>query len=158
MDILYHASGYRQEELMPGFRRSGKKVQWDKTESNAYLYATTDREEAISQAFASMMEKTFDVVRYQTGNDKIKATVRGKKMPTLAEIHEIRIYLYTIEYDPKDGWIKVNNKFNKLDTEYKTDHQIDTNIIKRDEIDLKEWLKTKQLSFALEAMPVCLDW
>lgn len=158
MDLLYHASGYKQDELMPGFRRSGKKVQWDQTESNSYLYVSTDREEAISQAFASMLEKNFDVVRYKTHRDKIKVTTKRSSAPKPDEIHAIKIYLYTIRYDDKDGWFKVNNQHNGLDTEYKTDLQIDKNIITREEIDLKDWLKDKNLSFALESMPAYVGW
>lgn len=157
MDILYHASGYKQDELMPGYRRSGKLTQWDKTESNVYLYTTTDREEAISQAFASMLEKNFDVVHYGTKDTTIRAKMRRRSLPTKAELAAIPIYLYTIKYDEKDGWRKVNNKHNGLDTEYKTDQQIDANIIKRETIDTAKWLEDKNLIFSLEDYPAWMD-
>jgi len=51
--MLFHGSGFDQSELMPGFYRSGNLVKWDETESNMFLYTTTEREVAIGQGFAS---------------------------------------------------------------------------------------------------------
>jgi hypothetical protein len=64
--ILYHGSGFKHSELKPGIQHSGVKVEWDKTESNEYLYADEIKENAISMAFASAIEKKYELVRYQT--------------------------------------------------------------------------------------------
>jgi hypothetical protein len=158
MDFLYHASGYKQEELMPGFKRSGKHVKWDVTESNDWLYATIDRAEAISMAFAAGVEKKAKVARYKTAGKNIDVTLRSGHAPSHGDLHEIEIYLYTIHYDPKDGWIPVNNNHNGLIGEYKTRQTIEKNIESRVQIDVADFLKNKQLNFSMESMPAWANW
>lgn len=153
MDLLYHASAFKQDELKPGFQHSGNKVMWDQTESNIWLYATTLRDEAISMGFASAVEKKFDVTRYKTEGKSIHFGYAEGADLTMGKVLEVKVYLYTITYDPKDGWVKVNNKFNGMDQEYKTTQTIRKNILNREEINLKEWVKNKHITFAQEGYP-----
>ena len=74
--VLYHGSLYKQNELMPGFKRSGKLVQWDGIENNTYLYATTDQLEAISLGLGSALEKELDSRRFATFDNNIVVYIR----------------------------------------------------------------------------------
>jgi hypothetical protein len=49
------------------------------------------------------------------------------------------IYRYTIPFRPQDGWVKNNNKYNEIDTEWKTPNTIRG--IKVEQLNLKEVLK-----------------
>jgi hypothetical protein len=158
MNLLYHGSGFKQEELMPGFKRSGKLVRWDETESNEFLYTTTDKTEAISQAFASMLEKHYDSVHYKTDKNRIDIKMKWDYRPGRDELARLEIFLYTIEPIKEDGWIKVNNAVNGLETEYKTRNTIKESIVSREEVDLIEWLKGKDVHIALENQPAYVNW
>ena len=157
MNILYHGSGYKHTELKPGIEHSGKKKEWDKGESNEYLYATSVRDEAISQAFASVLEEHYTLNRYQTTGDTIKATFGGDKKPTQAQVAGHKVYLYTLVNKEEDKWEKNTNKHNGLETEWKTKSTIKKGILKVDEVDLEKWLKGKKLSISMESL-TSLRW
>lgn len=158
MTNLYHGSVYEQQELKPGFEHSGELVQWDGTESNKNLYVTTSRAEAISQAFASMLEKNFNSVHYKTTGKSINVTIKAKHRPTIEQFKKYTIILYTIRYDEKDGWRKVNNDQNGLDNEWKTTQTIKDNIVKVEKIDIEDWLKDKAFAITMEGMPIYAEW
>lgn len=145
-DTLYHSSMYLQDELMPGFKRSGKLVEWDHMESNRFLYATTEREQALVQGFASAVEKTWKVVNFQARGRRITVTIDGPH-PSVADVHGLQIYLYTIRFDPIDGWQKNNNPFNGMLTEWVTQATIQANIEQREALDVKHWLSSYRLEF-----------
>lgn len=160
MDLLYHASAFKQDELKPGYQHSGNKVMWDQTESNIWLYATTLRDEAISMGFASAVEKKYDVIRYKTEGKTIHFGHAEGENLNMDKVMDVVVYLYTITYDKADGWRKVNNKFNGMDQEYKTMKTIRKNILNREEVNLKEWVKDKHITFAQEshALPLFTNW
>lgn len=158
MTNLYHGSAYDQKELMPGFKRSGVLVKWDGTESNEFLYVTTDRTEAISQACAHILEKQYDSIHYKTNHKEIRVKLDGKHRPSRNELARFTIFLYVIHFDAHDGWLKVNNQQNGLTTEWKTTKTIDKNIINVEKINLKEWLEDKELNISLEERPVFAGW
>lgn len=145
-DTLYHSSMYLQDELMPGFKRSGKLTEWDHVESNRFLYATTERDEALLQGFASAVEKTWNVHRFQARGSKITVHIEGPH-PSVADVHGLTIYLYTIAFDEADGWQKNRNVFNGMLTEWKTLQTIQERIVQRETLDVKAWLETKRLEF-----------
>lgn len=146
MNLLYHGSGFKQTELMPGYYRSGNLVEWDETESNKFLYVTTDREVAIGQGFASTVEKVFKVHRYHEDGMNIEIEIDKGPLPTRSDLEKIEIYLYTIEMKPADGWVKVNNKHNGLDTEYKSEETISRAIIDCEKVDMKKWLEHRHVT------------
>lgn len=143
--ILYHGSGFDQDELMPGFLRSGKLTQWDETESNEWLYTTTSKEEAISMAFASMIEKTYDSTQYETQGNRIRIRFPMEVTPSETELKKLQLFLYKIRLDEADGWVKNANEHNQIKTEWKTKSIIDKNIVGKEQIDLVKWLSTKKL-------------
>lgn len=149
--LLYHGSGFDQDELMPGFMRSGKKVEWDETESNDWLYTTTDKQEAISQAFASMMEKTYETTGYHTEGNRIQINFPEVVHPSVKELEKLQVFLYTIRLHPDDAWVKNTNEHNQIKTEWKTQAIIDRNIIHKEQVDLKAWLANKQITFGASA-------
>jgi hypothetical protein len=156
--ILYHGSGFKHSELKPGIQHSGVKVEWDKTESNEYLYADEIKENAISMAFASAIEKKYELDRYQTKKDSIKIKLaNGSKVPTKEMLANLKIYLYTIALKETDQWEKVNNKVNDCYTEYKTNAVIKSHILNVQEVDLEKWLGTKKLSISNESL-TSLNW
>lgn len=141
---LYHGSGYDQDELMPGFKRSGKIVRWDKTESNEWLYVSSTMEEAIAMGLASVIEKTYNIARYNTSGNEITIEIEHGRIPTPQEIERTAVYLYTIAYQP-EVWVKVGNAHNGSTTEYKTKETIKDAILSKEQIDLKTWLSRKTL-------------
>lgn len=143
---LYHGSGFKQDELMPGFKRSGKLVQWDVTESNEWLYAAVNKEEAISMGFASILEKTFTVKRFKTEGRCILIEIESGRIPTLAELKALQVYLYTIQKDDKSGWVRVNNLYNDLKDEYKTKETLTDCIECCEAIDMTRYLGQKQIT------------
>ncbi len=143
--ILYHGSGFDQEELMPGFLRTGKRVEWDHVESNDWLYTTTSKEEAISMAFASMIEKTYNGVRYEKKGTSIIVSFDSETFPTRQELERLEIFLYTVRLDEHDGWIKNANEHNQIKTEWKTKSIIKDSILKKEQVDLSRWLATKSI-------------
>lgn len=157
MNKLYHGSKFQQEELKPGLQHSGELTEWDKTESNAYLYATNDREEAIRQGIASTLEKEFDIARFEitaTHFDVLYAA-GAKRRPTADKVEALTIYLYTIAHTSNDGWFEVNNPHNGLmGKEYKTVRTMKDQIVKRETITVKDWLESKRVD--LRVSP-CID-
>lgn len=143
---LFHGSMYEQNELMPGFKRSGKEVEWDGVESNRYLYATTDRETAISQGFASSLEKLFPMERFRTEGDDIHVYIKGAP-PSNEQLKKITVYLYTLKDLPHDLWRKNNNKVNGLDTEWVTQNTICDGIVSREPISMATWLNGRSITF-----------
>jgi len=158
--ILYHGSGYNQNELMPGYKRSGKLVQWDETESNEWLYATTSKATAITLGFCSKIEKIYDVKRCVTHGNEIKITFYNNRVPSKSELERLQVYLYTIEFD--NNWVSNSNKHNKLTTEYKTKSTIRSTIISKEQVDMKEWLKDKRITLISgsvgKPLPHYLTW
>ena len=117
--VLYHGSAFKQDELMPGFRHSGKLVTWDKYESNAFLYATTEKEQAKLLGIMSGIEKKYSLkhTRFDVNQKTIDLTFDGRH-PHVDDIMASPVYLYTIPLN--EQWKRVNNPVNGIDTEYKT--------------------------------------
>lgn len=117
--VLYHGSAFKQEELMPGFRHSGKLVTWDKYESNAFLYATTEKEQAKLLGIMSALEKKYPLkhTKFDVNQKTIALTFDGRP-PHIDDIKTLSVYLYTIPLT--EQWNRVNNPVNGIDTEYKT--------------------------------------
>jgi hypothetical protein len=144
--LLYHGSGFDQNELMPGYLRSGEIVKWDETESNEWLYTTSSRDEAIAMAFASMIEKKFQSTEYERRGNHIRVRFPMEVAPTLAELKQLELFLYTIRLAEEDGWQKNANEHNQIKTEWKTQATIDKNILNKEKVDLVKWLANKQVT------------
>lgn len=151
--FLYHGSLYKQAELMPGFKRSGKLVQWDGIENNTYLYTTTDKNEAIGLGLGSTIEKKFNSRRFSTYDNNIVVYFTGST-PTIEDIHGLEIYVYTLTPTPQDNWVKNNNPFNNIDTEWVTQATIKS-ITKCERVDIKKWLNNKNLALTTRAIDTC---
>jgi hypothetical protein len=157
--LFYHGSGFKHNTLKPGIDHTGDKVEWDKTESNEFLYVDETREEAISMAFASAMEKKYKVNRYQTEGEKITIKLaKGEKKIDKDDLEKLKIYIYTISKDDGDEWSKVNNKHNNSTTEWKTKKHISDNIVDVKEVNLSTWLKDKQVKISNESLLLSFDW
>lgn len=114
---LYHGSAFNTPTLKPGIHYSGTKMDWDNnTESNEWLYASTQRKEAIILGFFSYLEKHHNGVMFRLNN--LDITIESDEF----DLAEINIFLYEIEKSSK--WIKVNNVHNGSKTEYKTKDEI----------------------------------
>lgn len=143
MKKLYHGSGFIADELMPGFKHTGKLVKWDGTESNEWLYAAATREEAISQGFASTLEKHYNVGRFKSEGNKIYIEIENGKVPTEKEMKALDVYLYTIAFS--DAWQLVNNLTNGIKDEYKTKETIKDDILEREKLDIAKWFSGKDV-------------
>ena len=141
-ELLYHGSRYQQNELMPGFKRSGRLVRWDETESNEFLYTTSDRAAAIELGFASSIEKEFDIDRFHVDENKIQ--IQTDKPLSLYRLKQVPLFLYTISFEDRDGWIKNRNTNNGLCTEYKTKNTIHA-IVSCERIAVPAWLEQYKL-------------
>lgn len=144
MDLLYHGSSYLQAELMPGFKRSGVFVQWDRIENNHFLYASTQRDSAIGLGLSSAFEKMAGVNRYEfDGKNMIIDTDTADV--TLEAVYGLAVYLYTLPHRDGDGWEKNFNPFNNILTEYKTVQTVELDT-PAEQIDLKKWFSDKKLT------------
>lgn len=144
MRQLYHGSKFQQTELKPGLQHSGELTEWDKTESNAYLYATNDREEAIRQGIASTIEKEFDTSRFHITSTHFDVFYLkdAQRKPTADAIEKLVIYLYTINRSEHDGWHPVDNPHNGLKgKEFKTTRTMKQQIASCETIVVKDWLE-----------------
>lgn len=141
---LFHGSGFEQDELKPGFAHTGKVVSWDGYENNTYLYATTDRDSALTLGLSSALEKKYDLTHTHIDNKSktISLTFKGHK-PQMSDIEKTKVYLYTLPMS--SVWVKNNNPFNNIDTEYKTKETI-TDIQSRIRVDIAELLSGFQVT------------
>ncbi|MNZ37467.1 hypothetical protein D3C78_549130 [compost metagenome] len=144
MSHLYHGSGYQQPELKPGIMHSGVKQEWDQTESNEWLYATTLLEEAIAQGFASVVEKHYKLNRYKSAGNDVMLCFEGP-LPHMEDLEKLNVYLYKIDWH-KELWTKVDNLHNGMTNEYKTKAIVTASMIdKCEKVDLKTWLSRKKV-------------
>lgn len=113
---LYHGSAYRHDILRPGIHHTGVLQRWDDTESNEWLYASTDRQEAILNGLCSALSQEFRVDRFSWDDNAFVITSADKI--TERDVRQARPLLYTLP--PGASWKKVNNEVNGSDTEWKT--------------------------------------
>lgn len=144
---LYHGSAYAQNELMPGFKRSGELVKWDGVEDNTWLYAASDREDAISMAIGSAIEKKWMIDRFAFDDKKKLMTIEmAEGKLSASEIEKLEVYLYTLRADTDDGWQANINTLNGMKGEYKTQRTIIKNILRREQIDISSFLRGVRIS------------
>lgn len=139
-DKLYHGSGYEQNELKPGFSHSKKLTVWDEYENNAYLYATVDRDSAITLGISSAWEKKFKLLSTSISVDRktIDLGFEGK-VPDRSDLDNVDVFVYTLNLD-HSAWRKNNNPNNNIKTEYKTTETI-RDILDRERVDVTQVLK-----------------
>jgi hypothetical protein len=142
---LYHGSMYKQEELMPGFLRSGKLVEWDGTESNEWLYSSSDRHEAIMLGISSAIEKKWRLDRYHYDQKTKRITIETPDSFTLNDVLRLPVFLYTIKAEAEDGWFPNLNQQNGIQNEYKTQHTIEEYILKCEPIDIYKTLASMRV-------------
>lgn len=128
---LYHGSAYKTDVLKPGIKHTGVKIDWDNTESNEWLYASSDRTEATMLGFFSYLEKHHGGTAFHMSANEIIITSDP------FELDDIKVYLYSINTDK--GWVKVNNQSNNSVTEYKTKNHIKPDKI--EEIVMSQYLR-----------------
>lgn len=140
---LYHGSMYKQDELMPGFKRSGKLVKWDGCEDNTWLYTTPDKREAQMLGLSSAVEKQFDnLKRWSQSETTNTIEIEFYNNPiTVDQLYRLPVYLYTIGGDKADGWMANYNQQNGMAEEYKTQATIRDNIARCEEVDIRELLQ-----------------
>lgn len=117
---LYHGSGYHHRVLLPGFERSGVERRWDKTESNRFLYATTDYIMAVILGMASAMEQRYPLDEFHIDGKVVSYRIAGGKK---VNVRNLPVWLYTLDGDDQ-SWVKVNNATNGMGTEYRTPRRI----------------------------------
>lgn len=144
-ETLYHGSGYEHRELKPGFIRSGILEQWDKGESNKYLYFTTDKTQAVELGFISAIEKRFNISRAIVDDTNINLYFNESRLPSKQELLATGVWLYTVEPKSKH-WLKNQNDFNGLKTEYKTKETVSQEIVKIEKVQPLQWFQTKQIN------------
>jgi hypothetical protein len=115
---LYHASAYRADLLRPSFKHTKHLERWDVTESNHWLYASTDEDEAILNGLAGAIGLRVQVDRVQFDEHNYKVYTADALTPEM--IRGCVVYLYNITASPSDGWVRVNNAHNHSTTEWKT--------------------------------------
>ena len=143
---LYHGSAFKQDELMPGFQRSGTLVRWDSIESNEWLYSTADRDEAIILGLGSALEKVANIDRFHSDLKTKKIVITSPDNINIDTLRKLQLYLYTIAAEGEDGWIPNYNKQNGIDNEYKTQNVVE-NIAKCEKVDLFRLLAQYRVEF-----------
>lgn len=144
---LYHGSAFKQKQLMPAFKRTGILESWDYTETNEYLYLTSNKQSAIGLGFMSALAKRYDLQRVILTDNHFNIVIRNTNTVINKEdIYSLEVYLYTVK--PKlDHWLKNKNDHNQMRTEYKTSATLTDEIISYERIDLRMWLKDKTFNF-----------
>lgn len=145
---LFHGSAFNTKILKPGIKYAKKLITWDGTESNEFLYASIDKEEAIAMSFASLLEKRLQIDKFQVDEDTIIIT--SSVEINQSAFKETKLYLYTIKTSEDQKWFKVNNKHNGSDDEYKTKEDIQSGCFDKEVIILSEWLKDKKVIFSVK--------
>lgn len=143
--LLFHGSRYLTDVLKPGIVYTGKEVRWDMTESNRWLYATTNHSDAISFAVMSILEHLGFGGAYHFHNNILSIEEEEPKDGYLSLLKNQTAYLYTIA-DPKaHGFFKVGNKFNGYTEEWKTTENVpvDEPLL----ISITEWAKKERILF-----------
>ena len=120
--ILYHASPYSNEVIKPGIEHSGELRQWDETESNRFVYASSSKAEALVNGIASCVEnffgEKFKLTRMQYTEGRL--VVEGDGHLDWNDLCERDVFLYLVKGRVSHGWVPVNNANNGSDTEWKT--------------------------------------
>lgn len=142
-ELLYHGSLYKQTELMPGFKRSGKLTVWDGVESNLNLYVSSDKRKAELLGIGSAVEKEFDSNRFIEIDGDI--WIFTDKPVELEEFLKLTIYVYTIPFRESDKWVKNNNPYNNIDTEWTTRNTVRN--IKVESVDIRKVMEGKVVTF-----------
>jgi hypothetical protein len=150
--VLYHGSLYKQNELMPGFKRSGELTVWDGVETNQSLYATTDKTSAALLGLGSATEKEFETNRFTVAEKDI--FVFANQQIDIGDILGLVIYRYTIPFRPQDGWVKNDNPYNNIDTEWKTPKTIHG--VKVEQLNLKDVLNGRRVIVTTAPVDVAL--
>ena len=122
---LYHGSHFRHAILSPGIKHTGKLVRWGQTESNEWLYASSDRGEAVLNGFASAISQHFQLERIRWGVETITVYLANADVIE-KQLTMLDVYLYHIERGSEDllHWQLVNNPHNHSVGEYKTKRDI----------------------------------
>lgn len=118
--VLLHASLYQNPFLMPGINYTNKKITWDDTESNEWLYAGVNERDVLLQGYSAYLEKKYNAVSVKMRPSKVIITLESP----VEIIIPPTIYLYIIHPGKDDGWRPVGNKINKDFDEYKTNKKI----------------------------------
>lgn len=139
---LYHGSMFDigKDPLKPGFYHTYEEVFWDGgLESNKYLYATTNCEEAVVLGIGSMIEKRFGLDHFQVDGKVIR--VKGAVFTDKDQLKNELVYLYTLKPRPTDGWEKNSNPHNGIVTEWKTPKEVPNRGIIKVAIPVAKWLE-----------------
>lgn len=126
--LLYHGSAYREEkELKPGIMHTGELQEWDLTESNRYLYFTSDIRAAKLLALAGAINKKYllDRFQYDEAARKLVITVSwragdGNIREVMRDIQTMKMYMYVLRAENIPGLLPCHNTFNQMTGEYKT--------------------------------------
>lgn len=151
-EVLYHGSLYKQNELKPGIKHTGELTVWDGVETNQNLYATTDIREAALLGIGSAAEKTFDTDRFIELNGDI--WLFSQNPISIDDFLKMVIYRYTIPFREQDGWVKNNNPYNNIDTEWITQKTIRG--VKCEQLDIREVLKGHKVTVTKAPVDVAL--
>ena len=150
VNYLYHGSKFANngKPLTPGFFHSGEEVFWDgKFESNRYLYACDNKDNAILLGIGSMAEKEFNTIGfvYELNGDEAHFLFETDELITEKELQEKlkdkSVYLYTIRVKREHEWIENKNACNNIEGEYKTLKHIPSKDYVQSEIKVMQWLE-----------------
>lgn len=150
---LYHGSGYKTDILRPGFYYTHQLEQWDETESNEWLYASTDKDEAILNGLASAVGKVSLLNKMHYDDKEVVLYVEDHLQKS--KVDALKVYLYEIEADNEfEWWLSVNNKSNNSVTECKTKQSIKP----RSCTEVKDKYCGRHLRIISQDMPKSLKW
>jgi len=150
---LYHGSMYKQTELMPGYKRSGKLQTWDGVESNLHLYASSSKEEAELLGVGSAAEKVFETERFIEHDGNV--WLFTKQPISIDDVLDLEVYIYTIPFKESDGWQKNDNPYNNIDTEWTTRSTVKGVSVKS--IDIRTLMKGKTITLTTAPPDVKID-
>lgn len=143
---LFHGSPWKTDDLKPGFLRTGKLKEYDQTESNRYLYATDQIDEAVFQGFCSLLERHYDIASFHSEGKLIEIRMDSFVLPTIAAVSWLELWCYHIVTLEEDGWERVNSEQNPGYPEYRTQSTIPPARCRAVPVDLKAFLAKHRIT------------
>lgn len=133
---------------MPGIVHSQEEVFWDgRFESNRFLYACANAENAILLGIGSMAEKEVGTIGFLYSYEDREAQFLFKpdELITVEQLEKLlegkSTYMYTIQVKRDQEWVQNKNVYNNIDDEYKTMGSIPETDYVLSEIKVLQWLK-----------------
>lgn len=134
---IYHGAPDLHTALRPGLHPVPPFKKLDHVDANEWLYGYSNINDAILQSVSAAICKFFVVDEICDEEKLVLITLKNtpgnleKLAHWTAWFHGLRTWYYAIEYEPSQGWVKLNNPRNRMLVEWKTRGEVEARWIER---------------------------